>query len=1168
MLTAETPAYEYQVGGSLPLSAPSYVKRQADDELYDALQRGEFCYVLNSRQMGKSSLRVQTMYRLQNAGIRSGAIDMTTIGSQQITPEQWYASVLQSLVSSFRLKFNLRAWWRERPHLSFAKRFSDFIQEVLLKEIEQRIVIFIDEIDSVLGLNFPIDDFFALIRSCYNKRVDEPIYRRLTFTLLGVATPSDLIADKTRTPFNIGRAIELRGFQLSEALPLLPGLQGKVSQPEAVLRHILAWTDGQPFLTQKLCQLVLDVWQEGIMNVMPGEEEDWVSNLVRSQIINHWELRDEPEHLKTIPNRLLNNEEKAGRLLELYQRILQAHQTTLNSQITVDETWEQVELCLSGLVVREEGYLRVRNLIYAEVFNLEWVNQQLANLRPYGINLTAWIDSNCLDESRLLQGQALKDAQDWAKGKNLSDLDHRFLAASQKLEQREMRLALEAARAKEFEARLVQEQKTAKLQRYLLANVSLALVIASGLGLMAFWQYRVAKISEVQAIARVSEALFASDKRLDALIEAIRARGRSRFWGGIDSYTSSQIDSALQKSIYGIVESNRLSGHQDIVYTPAYSPNGKLIATASRDGTIKLWLANGRLINTIKTAQGWVTDVIFSPDGKTLASSGQDGTIKLWRLDGKLIHTLKGHQDLVFNIAFSPDGKFIASGSWDNTIKLWQSNGKLLHTLQGHRDYVWAVAFSPDGQMIASGSKDSTVKIWTKDGRLVRTVTGHSSSINSVKFSPDNQLLVSASEDSTIKIWTKDGLLIQTLPGNNHEILGIAFSPDGQIIASANADKTIKLWQRDGTLLTTINYYGSQLWRVAYSPDGQTLISSSSDRNVTVWRMKNDLLTRLQGHQDWVLQVGFSRDGQKIATASADQTVKIWNRQGRLLTTFKQHRDSVVAVVFNPDGQSIASASEDGIIKLWRFDGKVIATFKGHQAGVFDLDFSPDGKTIASASLDKTIKLWQINGQLITTFKQQEKEVVGVQFSPDGKMLASAGWDGTVKLWKGDGTLIRTIRGHQKEVSQVVFSPDGKMLASAGYDNTAKLWTLEGKLLQTFTGHQDKVFGVAFSPDGKMLATANRDNTIKIWRLDGTLLKTLATHNDIVYSIAFSPDGKLLASASWDRTAIIWNLQQVMDTHYLARFACHWVRDYLRTNADVKEQDRHLCDQILNPATK
>lgn len=359
--------YKYIFQGTLPYNTPTYVRRQADEELFQRLKEREFCYIFNSRQMGKSSLRVRVMHRLKQCNYACSNIDLS-IDETSIASNQWYFGILDNIVEDLGLNLQLDYWWNQQSSLSPLKKISKFIDEILLVEIPTNIVIFIDEIDSVLSLKFSTNDFFAFIRACYNRRADRDRsqYNRLTFCLLGVATPSTLIADKQRTPFNIGHALELTGFTFEEAKQgLLKGLKDSINNSERVLKDILWWTGGQPFLTQKVCQLVVE--QEN--------ENPNLNNLVSTKIIESWKSQDDPQHLRTIEERIKDNCFLVEKMLTIYQSILQGDDVKINN------SYEQKQLLLSGLVVKEQNKLKIYNPIYKKVFNEDWVAKQLETVR-------------------------------------------------------------------------------------------------------------------------------------------------------------------------------------------------------------------------------------------------------------------------------------------------------------------------------------------------------------------------------------------------------------------------------------------------------------------------------------------------------------------------------------------------------------------------------------------------------------------------------------------------------------------------------------------------------------------------------------------------------------------------------------------------------------------
>ncbi len=352
----------YITGGTLRRDATCYVVRQADQELHTGLTQGRFCYVLTSRQMGKSSLMVRTAARLREEGAGVAVLDLTAIG-QNLTAAQWYRGLLSRMGRQLELEDELVEYWGKQKQLGPMQRWMHAMREVVLPRYPGQVVIFVDEIDAVRSLPFSTDEFFAAIREFYNRRTEDEELERLTFCLLGVATPSDLIRDTRTTPFNIGQRIELHDFTEAETASLALGLKREEKSGTALLKRIHYWTGGHPYLTQRLCQAVAeDACVSGTDGVDRLCEELFFSQ--RAQ--------ERDDNLLFVRERMLRSEADLASLLHLYGQV-QRHK-----RVRDDEMNPLVgALRLAGIARVERGSLRERNRIYARVFDQEWIKANM-----------------------------------------------------------------------------------------------------------------------------------------------------------------------------------------------------------------------------------------------------------------------------------------------------------------------------------------------------------------------------------------------------------------------------------------------------------------------------------------------------------------------------------------------------------------------------------------------------------------------------------------------------------------------------------------------------------------------------------------------------------------------------------------------------------------------
>ncbi len=409
-----------------------------------------------------------------------------------------------------------------------------------------------------------------------------------------------------------------------------------------------------------------------------------------------------------------------------------------------------------------------------------------------------------------------------------------------------------------------------------------------------------------------------------------------------------------------------LRGHDDGVQGVGWSPDGRRLATGSRDRTVRIWDTDGgdELV-VLRGHDDWVWGVGWSLDGRRLATGSRDRTVRIWDADGggELV-VLRGHDDWVWGVGWSSDGRRLATVSGDRTARIWDADGGGgLVVLRGHGDWVQGVGWSPDGRRLATGSRDRTARIWDADsGGELAVLRGHNGPVEGVAWSPDGRRLATVSSDWTVRIWDGDGGELVVLRGHDDWVRGVAWSPDGRRLATVSSDRTVRIWDANGgDELAVLRGHDDEAIGVAWSSDGRRLATVSGDRTARIWDTDSGgELAVLRGHGLWVQGVAWSPDGRRLATVSGDRTVRIWDADsGGELAVLRGHDDWVQGVAWSPDGRRLATASSDRTVRIWDGEsGAEIIVVGAHTGGVESVSWSPDGKRVATASQDGTSRVW------------------------------------------------------------------------------------------------------------------------------------------------------------------------------------------------------------------
>ncbi|MDO9302565.1 MAG: PQQ-binding-like beta-propeller repeat protein, partial [Anaerolineales bacterium] len=751
-----------------------------------------------------------------------------------------------------------------------------------------------------------------------------------------------------------------------------------------------------------------------------------------------------------------------------------------------------------------------------------------------------WESLSC-DAGVLYRGARLAQALEWSHlhADDLNLLERSFLDASQSLAEKETaereaqrQQQLESAR-KLFEterARAEEQTKSNRRLRQRAIYLTLAFIVAGALALAAIVFGQRSIQSEKLATSRELAAAAVNNLSVDPERSVLLALA------ALDESNTLEARNALHQALPELHILHTISAHRQAANL-TYSPDGTRIASMGADGEAKIWDASTyqNLLTLPADSDVFGFTVAYSPDGKLLATALSTKVVIWDALSGEKLFSLDGNvsgapnNEMVY-VSFSPDNKHLALANMDGSPKVWDIATRAeVFSLVGHKQPCDGIAYSPDGKLLATSDDAGIIKVWDSATGEELLNLEQSGNVHSVAFSPDGRQLASASEDGTLKVWDsssgKEELSLRGISG----LYGVTFMPDGKRLVTAGQDGTARVWDAaSGQQLLTLAGNTSTVTSVSASPDGKRIASSGYDGTLKIWDAAHgrELLT-LTAHSDIVWDVAYSPDGKSLATVSVDGAAKLWDPATGQVVMELSAKDGLTSLVFSPDGKYLITGGASGTVYLWDVGtGQPVMKLEGHSYVVYGLAISSDGKRLASTSWDGTAKLWDLTlGRELLTIPDQW---TGVAFSPDGKYIFTSGLDGYVHLWDvSTGQELKKYSDGGQDIYGVAISPAGNLLAIGQQDGTVTVWDVKSEeKLHTLSGHAGLVARLTFNKDGTRLASASFDRLAKVWDIpSGEEMFSLYGNTSNVFSVSFSPDGQTLATAGGDGTIRMYTLQ-------------------------------------------